>query len=52
MKISDRASRAELAQVVALIPEMRRGAPKRNFIVGLVYLLILWVVSARLLLVV
>lgn len=51
MKISRGALRAELALVVALVPKMRRGAPKRNLVVALVYLLGLWVVGARLLLV-
>lgn len=51
MKISHRTLRAELALVVALVPKMRRGAPKRNLAIGLVYLLVLWVVGARLLLV-
>lgn len=51
MKISRGALRAELALVVALVPKMRRGAPKRNLVIALVYLLGLWVVGARLLLV-
>lgn len=35
--------------VFTVVPTFSPGAPKRNVVVGLSYLLVLWVVSARLL---
>jgi len=40
---------APVATLVALVPEMSHGAPKRNLVVGVVYVLLLWVSVARLL---
>lgn len=44
MKIPRRTRRSEVASVVSLVPMMRREAPKRNVVVGFVYLLVLWMV--------
>ena len=40
---------APLATLVALVPEMSPEAPKRNFVVAVLYTLLLWVAGARLL---
>jgi hypothetical protein len=37
-----------VAALVSVVPEMAPAAPKRNLVVGLSYLLLLWVSSARL----
>lgn len=52
MNRSRRTRATELALLVSVVPKMRRHAPKRNLVVGLVYVLLLWVVGARLLFVV
>jgi len=47
MTVSRRAASLPVGVVVSVVPKMRLGAPKRNVAIGLWYLLFLWVVSAR-----
>ena len=47
MRYSDRPPRPTLTLLVSFVPKMRPGEPKRNVVVGLFYLLLLWVLTAQ-----
>jgi len=47
MRVSRRTAALSVGVVVSVVPKMRPEAPKRNVAIGLWYLLVLWIVSAR-----
>jgi len=49
MNLLARTTMVSVATLVSVVPEMVPNAPKRNLVVGLSYLLLLWVSGARLL---
>ena len=47
MRYSDGRRWPALALLVSFVPKMRPGEPKRNVVVGLFYLLLLWVLTTQ-----